>query len=313
MEKIIGLIDAPFTPFREDGEINLDIIPQYAALLARNGLKGVFINGSSGEGYMLTEEERMQLAEVWVRAAKEVNTTEGEAFKVIVHVGSTMVKSSRRLAQHAQEIGAWGIGAMATPFPKINRVEELVKYCEEIASGAPELPFYFYHIPAFNGAFLSMYDFLRAVDESGRIPNLAGIKYTFESLYEYNRCRRYKNGKYDMLHGQDETILPCLAMGGAQGGIGGTTNYNGKVLTGIIDAWKEGDLDRARELQNFAQDVIDVICRFRGNIVGGKRIMKLIGLDMGKNRTPFQNMTDEEEAQLKKELDAINFFDRCNK
>ena len=130
MEKIYGLIDAPFTPFNEQGEINLDIIPAYAALLARNGLKGVFINGSSGEGYMLTEEERMQLAEAWVAAAPK-------DFKVIVHVGSTCVKSSKRLAAHAQQIGAWGIGAMATPFPRINRVEELVKYCEEIASGAP--------------------------------------------------------------------------------------------------------------------------------------------------------------------------------
>ncbi|MBQ8442770.1 MAG: N-acetylneuraminate lyase, partial [Bacteroides sp.] len=48
-------------------------------------------------------------------------------------------------------------------------------------------------------------------------------------------------------------------------------------------------------------------------IVGGKRIMKLIGLDLGKNRTPFQNMTDEEEAAMKAELEAINFFERCNK
>ena len=58
--------------------------------------------------------------------------------------------------------------------------------------------------------------------------------------------------------------------------------------------------------------MIDVICHFRGNIVGGKRIMKLIGLDLGKNRVPFQNMTDEEEAQMKKELEAISFFERCN-
>lgn len=304
MEKIKGLINAPFTPFLENGEVNYEIIPQYAAMLARNGLKGVFINGSSGEGYLLTEDERMRLAEAWVAAVPN-------DFKVIVHVGSTIAKSSRRLAEHAQHIGAWGIGAMATPFPKIGRVEELVCYCEEIAAGAPQLSFYFYHIPAFNNAFLSMYDFLQAVD--GRIPNFAGIKYTFESLYEYNRCRRYKNGKFDMLHGQDETILPCLAMGGAQGGIGGTTNYNGRCLTSILDAWEAGDLEKARELQNFAQDVIDVICHYRGNIVGGKRIMKLIGLDMGKNRTPFQNMTDEEEARMKAELEAIDFFNRCNK
>ena len=304
MEKIIGLINAPFTPFDANGEINLKPIPEYAALLQRNGLKGVFINGSSGEGYMLTDEERMQLAEAWMAAAPK-------DFKVIVHVGSCCVRSSKKLAEHAQKIGAWGIGAMAPPFPKINRIEELVKYCEEIAAGAPNLPFYYYHIPAFNGAFLSMVKFLEAVD--GRIPNFAGIKYTFESIYEYNQCRLYAGGKFDMLHGQDETILPSLAMGGAQGGIGGTTNYNGKVLTSIIEAWNNGDLEKARELQNFAQEVINVICHFRGNIVGGKRIMKLIGLDLGGNRTPFQNMTDEEEATMRAELEAINFFERCNK
>nr|WP_314696591.1 dihydrodipicolinate synthase family protein [uncultured Prevotella sp.] len=303
MDKITGLIDAPFTPFYENGEVNLEPIEQYAKMLAKNGLKGVFINGSSGEGYMLTEDERMRLAERWVEVAPE-------GFKVIVHVGSTCVKSSERLAAHAQKIGAFGIGAMATPFPKIGRIEELVKYCEEIAAAAPELPFYYYHIPAFNGAYLSMLDFLKAVD--GRIPNFAGIKYTYESLYEYNQCRLYANGKFDMLHGQDETILPCLAMGGAQGGIGGTTNYNGRCLVGILDAWKNGDLDKARELQNFGQEVINVICHFRGNIVGGKRIMKLIGLDLGKNRTPFNNMTDEEEARMKQELEAIDFFNRCN-
>ena len=304
MEKIKGLIDAPFTPFHEDGSLNLAPIPEYAALLARNGLKGVFINGSSGEGYMLTEEERMQLAEAWMAAVPE-------DFKVIVHVGSTSVMSSRRLAEHAQKIGAWGIGAMATPFPKIGSIEQLCRYCEEIASAAPNLPFYYYHIPAFNGAFLSMYDFLKAVD--GRLPNFAGIKYTFESLYEYNRCRRYQNGKFDMLHGQDETILPCLAMGGAQGGIGGTTNYNGRCLTGILEAWKKGDLEKARQLQDFAQDVIDVICNFRGNIVGGKRIMKLIGLDLGPNRVPFMSVTEEEEQELRRQLEAIDFFSHCNK
>lgn len=304
MEKIKGLIDAPFTPFHEDGSLNLAPIPEYAALLARNGLKGVFINGSSGEGYMLTEEERMQLAEAWMAAVPK-------DFKVIVHVGSTSVMSSRRLAEHAQQIGAWGIGAMATPFPKIGSIEQLCRYCEEIASAAPNLPFYYYHIPAFNGAFLSMYDFLKAVD--GRIPNFAGIKYTFESLYEYNRCRRYQNSKFDMLHGQDETILPCLAMGGAQGGIGGTTNYNGRCLTGILEAWEKGDLEKARQLQDFAQDVIDVICNFRGNIVGGKRIMKLIGLDLGPNRVPFMSVTEEEEQELRRQLEAIDFFSHCNK
>ena len=303
MKKIKGLINAPFTPFDAKGEVNLEPIEVYANMLQKNGLKGVFINGSSGEGYMLTEEERMLIAERWMQVAPA-------DFKVIVHVGSTCVKQSNKLAQHAQDIGAYGIGAMASPFPKAGRVEELVKYCEEIACGAPNLLFYFYHIPALSGVFLPMLPFLKIVD--GRIPNFAGIKYTFESIYEYNQCQLYKDGKFDMLHGQDETILPALAMGGAQGGIGGTTNYNGRELVGIIDAWNKGDIETAREKQNFSQEVINVIVNYRGNIVGGKRIMKLIGLDMGMNRTPFQNMTKEEERQMKKELEAINFFDRCN-
>ena len=304
MEKIKGLINAPFTPFYENGEVNFEPIEAYANMLVKNGLKGVFINGSSGEGYMLTYDERIALAEKWVSVAPE-------GFKVIVHVGSTVVKDSNKLARHAQEIGAFGIGAMASPFPKVGRIEELVKYCEEIASGAPQLPFYFYHIPALSGVFLPMLPLLEAVD--GRIPNFAGIKYTYESIYEYNQCMLYKGGKFDMLHGQDETILPVLAMGGAQGGIGGTTNYNGRELVGILDAWEKGDMETAREKQNFSQEVINVIVNYRGNIVGGKRIMKLIGLDLGKNRTPFRNMSDEEEASMKKELEAINFFSRCNK
>ncbi len=304
MEKIKGLIDAPFTPFTPNGDVNLEPIGQYASMLQKNGLKGVFINGSSGEGYMLTTEERMQLAEKWVSVAPD-------GFKVIVHVGSCCLRDSVRLARHAAEIGAWGVGSMAPPFPKVGRIEELVAYCEQIAAAAPQLPFYYYHIPAFNGAYLPMLDLLKAVD--GRIPNFAGIKYTYESLYEYNQCRLYKDGKYDMLHGQDETILPSLAQGGAQGGIGGTTNYNGRCLVGILDAWAKGDIETARRLQNYAQAVINVICHYRGNIVAGKRIMKLIGFDLGGNRVPFQNMTDDEEGRMKQELEDIDFFSHCNR
>ena len=303
-EKIKGLIVAPFTPFDKQGELDLSPIAAYGKLLQNNGLIGVFINGSSGEGYMLTVEERMKLAEKWVSTAPE-------GFKVIVHVGATCIKDCHKLAQHAQEIGAFGIGAMASPFPKAGRVEELVKYCEEIACGAPDLPFYFYHIPVLNGVYLPMLPFLKAAED--RIPNLAGIKYTYENLYEYNQCMLYKDGKFDMLHGQDESILNGLIMGGAQGGISGTGSYIGNVLVGIIDEYNKGNIEKARELQNYAQDVINVIAKYRGNIVCGKRIMKFLGLDLGINRTPFQNITDEEEAIIRKELEAIDFFNRGNK
>ena len=303
MNRIQGLIDAPFTPFTASGEVNYELIPAYCAMLVKNGLKGVFINGSSGEGFLLTEDERMKLAEVWIKAAPD-------GFKVIVHVGSTSIESSRRMAAHAQAKGAWAVGSMAPPFPKVARIAELVAYCEQIAAAAPNLPFYYYHMPIFNGAYLPMRTFLEAVD--GRIPNFAGIKYTYESLYEYNQCCLYKDGKFEMLHGQDETFLSSLVMGRTEGGICGTTNYNGRCQTGILEAWKAGDLTKARELQDYSQAVINIICHYRGNIVAGKRIMKFLGLDMGDNRIPFQTINDEEERALYQELQDIDFFNRCN-
>lgn len=298
MEKINGMINAPFTAFHQDGSINLDIVPSYAATLIENGVTGVFVNGSSGEGHLLSDEERMACAEKWVEATPD-------DFKVIIHVGNNSIATAKKLAQHAKDIGAWGFSVMGPTFPAIGRVQELADYCSEIAAVAPELPFYYYHIPAFTGVFLPMRDLLEAVD--GRIENFAGIKYTYESLYEYTQCRRYKNGKYDILHGQDETLLPSLAFGGAQGCIGGTFNYAAPLYVAIRQAWADGDIDKARELQYKSLDLIDVICNYRGNIVGGKQIMKVLGLDLGPNRTPFRNLSDEEYTAMKTELEAINF------
>lgn len=304
MEKINGMICAPFTAFDDAGDLNLDIIPRYTQMFVDAGIQGVFINGSSGEGHLLTNEERRQTTESWVKAAPE-------GFKVIVHVGSNSIRGSRAMAEHAQEVGAWGTGVMGPTFPRIARAEELASYCEQIAAGAPDLPFYYYHIPFFSHVDLPMLPFLKAVD--GRIENFAGIKYTFESLYEYTQCRRYKDGKFDLLHGQDETLLASLALGGATGSIGGTFNYAAGLYSGITEAFNAGNLAEAQRLQFLAMDMIDVLCRYRGNIVGGKQIMKLIGLDLGPNRAPFQNLSAEEFTAMKSELEAINFLDFCNR
>ena len=116
MEKIIGLIDAPFTPFHANGEVNLEPIERYAQMLQHNGLKGVFINGSSGEGYMLTTEERMLLAERWVSVAPE-------GFKVIVHVGSCCLKESVAL-------GRWRYGSTIPKDWSRRRIGRLLRcYC----------------------------------------------------------------------------------------------------------------------------------------------------------------------------------------
>ena len=70
INKINGYIVAPFTPMFENGDVNLNLISEYAEFIKRNAIDGVFICGTSGEGAVLTREERMSVAEKWVMESK---------------------------------------------------------------------------------------------------------------------------------------------------------------------------------------------------------------------------------------------------
>ncbi len=303
MNKIDGHIVAPFTPFKADGSLNLEVIKKYAELVINNGMHGVFICGSSGEGALMTREERMSVAEEWI------NVSAGR-LKVIVHTAGTGIEDQKLLAAHAEKIGAFGIGAMAPAFLPPRRNEELVAYCKAIASAAPTLPFYYYHIPGLNGVNLSMIDLLNSADKE--IPNFAGIKYTQENLLEFAQCKKIANGKFDMLHGLDETFLAALAFN-TKSGVGGTYNHIYGIYRDMIEAYEGNKQELAIELQHKSHLFINILIKYRGNIVGGKRMMKFLGVDCGPNRLPLQTITTKEEIQMKKDLEEIGFFDWCNK
>jgi len=303
MEKINGHIAAPFTPFYEDGSLNLEPIEDYADFLYRNHLDGVFICGSSGEGALLTKEERMLLAEKWLEVA-------GDRLKVIVHTGGTNIMDQKALASHANDIGAFAIAAMSPMFLGPKRIEELGAFCKSVSLAAPDLPFYYYHIPGLNGIYLPVMELLKYAEKE--ITNFAGVKYTHDNMYEFDQCFRYKNRKYDLLHGLDETYLSGLAYG-CTSGIGGTYNHCFRVYEKIKKAFDEGNLEEAREWQHKSHLFVNVLIKYRGNIVGGKRIMKFLGIECGPNRQPLQTVSRDEEQQMRSELDEIGFFDFCNK
>ena len=303
MKKINGHIAAPFTPLNSDGSVNLNPIGAYADFLHRNHLDGVFVCGSSGEGALLTKEERMQIAEKWIEVA-------GDRLKVIVHTGGTNIMDQQSLAAHAQEIGAYAVAAMAPMFLGPKRIEELGTFCSKVSSAAPGLPFYYYHIPGLNGINLPVMDLLKYAD--AEIPNFAGVKYTHDNMYEFDQCFRYENKKYELLHGLDETYLSGLAYG-CKSGVGGTYNHCYSLYKNMKTAFESRDLEKARELQHLSHLFVNVLIRYRGSIVGGKRMMKFLGIDCGPNRIPLQTISDEEEKAMRTELEEIGFFDFCNK
>jgi len=302
MKKINGYIAAPFTPMLDNGELNPELIPDYAAFLLRNGLDGVFVCGSTGEGALLTREERMALTEKWIEVS------EGK-LKVVVHTGGCNLKDQKLLAAHAQEKGAWAMAAMAPAFLPPGRNKELVEYCRTIAAAAPELPFYYYHIPGLNGVHLSVSDLLEAAQ--GQIPNLAGVKYSYLNMFEFEQCRHIAGARYEMLWGIDEMFLDGLAYGN-RSGVGGTYNHCFSLYMDMSTAYKQKDMERCRELQHKSHQFCEILGKYRGNLMGGKRIMKFLGMDCGPNRLPLQNISDQEEEAIKMELEAIGFFSYCN-
>jgi len=295
--KITGLIVAPFTPMNSDFNLNLRLIETQANLFKMNRLKGVFICGTTGESLSLTVAERMKIAEEWGRFTDK-------DFKLIVHVGHNCLEEAKRLANHAQKIGATAIGTMPPTFFKPASLKALVEWCYEISSAAPDLPLYYYHIPTMTGLTFLMHEFLFQVEN--KIPNLAGIKFTHDNLLDLGFCLTFQNGKYDILFGRDEILLSALVCG-VKGAVGSFYNFLAPTFIDIIKYFNENKLDEAKKLQSWIQKFTKIYIRFGNNVAIGKAIMKITGLDCGPVRLPLKTLSNDQYFELKKELDAINF------
>ena len=294
MNRYKGLIAAPFLPMHKGGEPDYDRIPLYYSLLKKNGIVGAFINGSTGEGVSLRRDERIKVAESWAKASED------NSIRIINLVGGTSYTESIDIALHSKTIGVDAIALLAPYYFKPSGAEELVDFCARIAESVPDMPVYFYHIPVLTGCNIAMYDFLKYADRA--IPNLAGIKYTYEDFMDFMSCMSLGDGKYEMLWGRDESLLSALVLG-TRGAVGSTYNYAAPLYNKLIQAFDDGDLELARHLQNKSVNMIRLLGKY-GGIGAGKSYMKYIGFDCGEFRSPISNMSS---------IDYKNFSDEVKK
>ena len=293
-----GLIAAPFTPMDEQGELDLTKIKDYYALLKRNKVTGAFIAGSTGEGVSLTMDEKMALTGAWAAAAAD-----DPGFHVILLVGGTCLKDCMQLARYAAEAGIYGIAFTAPSYFKPANAAILAELCRKIAGAVPDTPFYYYHIPVLTGCQVTMFDLLTAID--GSIPNLCGIKYTHEDFMDFQSCMNIEGGRYNMLWGRDENMLPALALQ-TKAAVGSTYNYAAPLYHQLMEAYNRGDQSLAEKLQQQSIDMIRLLGKY-GGIATGKAYMKLIGLDCGQFRLPIGNMDEKSFELFKKDTEQIGF------
>ncbi len=299
-----GLIAAPFTPMHGNGDLNLQVIPGYYNMLKRNGVNAAFICGSTGEGVSLSMEEKKAVATAWANC-----TALDESFKVIMFLGGTCIADCKELALHAQSEGLFAVSFTAPFYFKPANVKMLASCCVEIASVVPDLPFYYYHIPVLTGVNFPMIDFLKEMD--GRTHNFAGIKYTHEDFMDFLSCLNYGDGKYEMMWGRDENMLSALVLG-TKSAIGSTYNYAAPLYLNLIEAYNNGNMEKARALQQQSIDMIRLLGKY-GGIATGKAFMKAISVDCGEFRLPVKNMSEQDFSTFTEDLKAIDFDQYCSK
>jgi N-acetylneuraminate lyase len=293
------LVAATHSPFHEGGSLAAEVVSSQAAFLAANGIRTVFVTGSTGECHSLTRGERERLYDAWA--------VEGPAngVAVIAHVGGNSLEDARALARRARDLGLSAISTLAPSYYKPANLTMLIDWCAAIAEEAPELPFYYYDIPSMTGVSLPIDRFL--VEAPSRIPNLAGVKFTNLDLVSYRRSLDAAAGRFDLPWGTDEALLGALATG-ARGGVGSTYNWAPKLYANLIAAFERGDLDEARHWQSVSIRMIDAISA-TGFMGTSKALMHRLGVNVGPARAPLDNPSPAAIDALIVKLRRLGFDD----
>ena len=289
-----GLIAATLTPFDASGKIVLDKIPGYVDFLIQTGIRGLYVCGSTGEGVSLSTEERKAVTEAFMKATKQ-------RVPVIVQTGHNSLAETKSLTEHAAQAGADILSATCPSYFKITETQTLLDYVVEIAAAAPDLPFYYYHIPALTGSTIDIVEFLEKASE--RIPNLRGVKYTDTKLFEFQECQSLTDGKLDIVWGCDEMLLGALATG-ASAAIGSTYNAAAGLSQEIIEAFESGNIKLARERQLLSVKFIRILLSYPFH-AALRYTMSLLGQPLGPSRLPLPQLSSEQEQKLGQELSEI--------
>ncbi|MCX7783111.1 MAG: dihydrodipicolinate synthase family protein [Meiothermus sp.] len=297
MKPNLVLIAATFSPYDANGALSLNLIEAYAQQLVQDGVRGIFIGGSTGESALLTTEERLRLTERWCAVAKD-------QLEVIVHVGHASLEEARILAAHAQRCGAAAVSALAPYYFKPTSTEALVASMAHVAAAAPGLPFYYYHIPVLTGVGGSMVEFLELA--ATQIPNLGGIKFTHEDLMDYAAALEFGSGRYEIFFGRDEILLSAMALG-ATSAVGSTYNLWPSVYQHMAEAFARGDLMAALNHQRTARRLIQVGIKY-GGLPAFKAMLGWRGLDCGSTRLPLTFVNEEDQKRMRMELEQLGLL-----
>lgn len=289
MHTFSGVWPALITPFNSQGKVNVPVLRELVDYLLSKRVDGLYVSGSTGEGMYMSVAERKLLLET------VLEQTQGQV-PVIAHVGSVVLKDAIELAEHAAGVGADGVSSIIPPL--YHNLISLKLYFLELATSAPDLPFFPY-------IFQASIDVISLMQDLMVIPNVSGTKYTGPNMYEFRQIVELRTEKWNIFSGVDEQCV-FAAMFGATGNIGSTVNFMPGVYKAIHEFCRQGHFSEARDLQIQANHVTETLIRFDFP-VALREAMRMIGFDPGPSHLPNPSLSEPRRQELHVQLAQVEF------
>ena len=283
LEKYKGIIPAFYACYDENGEISPSRVQDLTRYFVGKGVRGVYVNGSSGECIYQSVEDRKVVLENVMEAAEGKLT-------VIAHVACNNTKDSQVLAEHAQKLGVDAIAAIPPIYFHLP-AHAIAKYWNDISEAAPDTDFVIYNIPQLAGVALTLDLFA----EMRRNPRVIGVKNSSMPVQDIQTFKDAAGEDYIIFNGPDEQFISGRIIG-AEGGIGGTYGAMPELFLEMDRCLKNAGLARAKEIQYRVNTIISKLCSAHGNMYGViKAVLKINeNLELGGVRAPLPSLISED-------------------
>jgi 4-hydroxy-tetrahydrodipicolinate synthase len=275
------VLTAIVTPFRVDGSIDYDRFRELAQHLVDHGSDGLVVTGTTGESPTLTDDERFELYAAAVDAV-------GDRATVIAGTGTYSTAHSVHLTARAHELGAHGFLAV-TPYYNKPPARGIVEHFRAIGD-VSDRPIIVYNIP---GRVVINIE-PETMAELAEIPTVCAVKQANDDL---DQARRIVELDLDLYAGDDNLIFPFLRLG-AMGGVCVHTHVVGPQVQQMIRAYKDGDEEAARRIDQELEPVYELL-KVAVNPIAIKAALNMLGFEVGGHRLPLVAATPQETARVR--------------
>lgn len=295
LDKYKGVIPAFYACYDEEGNISPERVRNLTKYFIEKGVKGVYVNGSSGECiYQSVEDKKIVLENVMEEAKGKLT--------VIAHVACNNTKDSMELAAHAESLGVDAIAAIPPIYFRLPEYA-IAEYWNDISSAAPNTDFVIYNIPQLAGVALTPSLFA----EMRKNPRVIGVKNSSMPVQDIQMFKQDAGEDYIIFNGPDEQFISGRLIG-AEGAIGGTYGAMPDLFLKMNEHLVNGNLEEARKMQYDINAIIYKMVSGHGNMYA---IIKAIlkeneGLELGSVRKPLAGLIDSDQAIVKEATAMIN-------